>query len=353
MKNKTYLLLILLTMSLTSCLEEVQIPIRTESSKLVIEGGITNESPPYTVRLSYSGNQIYATDINLNLTVTGANVVIKDDTGDSTILRPSYYERGVYRTADPDFVGKVGKTYTIKINLKEGKTYLSKPEKLTTCPPLDSLYAVFEDIKNVSYPDGYQVYADFKDPANEKNYYRWSAYGYSRVGKARGGVFLDNRCDAGGFTSPPAFNFCWVPRYQTKIDLLTDVYFNGNQIRKKPVFFSPVYGSGKHLIEVSQYAISRDAYQFWKLYDEQSSRTGTIFDPLPAPIQGNVVNKDDPNDFALGYFEVAGVYRKRLIIFGRYDLSEIYLSAAPFLPVEGGCSLPFASCERPAGWSKE
>ena len=342
-----FLLLFMVVFGFTSCLEEVQIPTRLESAKLVVEGRITNEKPPYTVRLSYSGNQIYATDINLNLAVTGARVVIVDDMGDSTILRPSYDERGVYQTNDVNYVGKIGRTYTLKVLLREGKTYLSKPEKMTYCPPIDSIYAAYEDVINTTYPDGYQVYIDTKDPIEATNFYRWSAYGYSRVGKIGNNAFLDDLCDES------SLNVCWVPRYQFKIDIATDVYFNGNSIRRRPVFFSPVYTAGKHFVEVSQFSISRDAYQFWRLYDEQSTRTGTIFDPLPAPIQGNIVNKNDNDDYALGYFEVAGASRKRLVIFGQYNKSEIYLNAVKFIPPSGGCSLPFASCERPAGWTKE
>ena len=348
---KIYFSLIILLFILSSCLEEVQIPTRLESAKLVVEGRITNEKPPYTVRLSYSGNQIYATDINLNLAVTGARVVIVDDMGDSTVLRPSFTEKGIYRTSDPNYIGKIGRSYSLKIDLKDGESYQSKPEKLTYCPPIDSLYGIYEDIINTSYPDGYRVYLDFKDPADTKNFYRWSAYGYSRVSKIGAGGLLDDECSATNpFTGRGGFNVCWVPRYQTSIDLLSDVYFNGNIFRKKPVFYSPVYGTGQHLIEIIQYSISRDTYQFWKLYDEQSSRTGTIFDPLPAPIQGNIINKNEANEYALGYFEVTGIYRKKIIINGKYDRSEIYLNALNFIPPEGGCSLPFSSCDRPIGW---
>jgi Domain of unknown function (DUF4249) len=277
-----YLFIIL---TLTSCLEEVQIPTRLESAVLVVDGGITNGEPPYTVRLSYSGNQIYATNINLNLAIVGAKVFIKDNLGDSTELVPSYLERGVYRSEDVSFVGKVGRSYSIVITLKGGKTFISKPEKMLYCPPIDSLYEVYTDIRNETMPDGYQVFLNTKDPVDAQNYYRWTAYGYSRVGKLCGeNNFCPNTCGGRGL----GFNFCWVPHYQTSINILSDVNVNGNAIRRLPVFFSPVYAIGKHLIEVSQYSFTREAYQFWKLYQEQSTRTGSIFDPLPAPIQGNV-----------------------------------------------------------------
>ena len=330
--------LVMVIFGLTSCLEEVQIPIRPESALLVVDGGITNELPPYRVRLSYSGNQINATDINLNLTVQGATVVIKDNLGDSTILFPSVYERGVYQSEDPNFVGKVGRSYAIQIKLKEGKTFVSTPEKLTYCPPIDSLIAVYQDVRNDSYPDGYQVYLDTRDPAETQNYYRWNAYGYSRCGSICGNGFCG------------AASFLWSPRYQPKINILSDVYVNGNPIRQRPVFFSPVYAPGKHFIEVAQFAISREAFQFWRLYDEQATRTGTIFDPLPAPIQGNVYNVNNLNEYALGYFGVSGTSRKRLIIYGRYDESAIFLNAYPFIP--SSCD-PNATRDRPEGWPKD
>jgi hypothetical protein len=87
MKTIVNILLGGISICLTSCLEEVQIPLRIESSVLVVDGGITNQSPPYSVRLSYSGNQDNSNDINQNLAVSGARVVLKSDTGDLPITK--------------------------------------------------------------------------------------------------------------------------------------------------------------------------------------------------------------------------------------------------------------------------
>jgi Domain of unknown function (DUF4249) len=338
---KTYSYLFLLLIFSVSCVEEVQIPFRSETVKLIVEGGITNDKPPYVIKLSYSGNLIRTNYLNLNLAVSGAKVTVTDDLGESVEFEQALSERGVYRSIDDSYIGKVGRSYTLKITLKDGRTYQSKPSKMLACPPIDSLYASYEDIVNVSVPDGFQVYLDTKDPINTQNYYRWYAYSYSRSGKLCGQRF----CDIG---------FCWVPRFQTRIDIESDALINGNPIRKRPVFFSPVYATGKHFVEVAQFSINREAYQFWKLYREQTDRTGTIIDPLPAPIQGNVSNINDPLDYALGYFEVAGVSRKRLIIYGRYNESEILLSAYNFiLQGVGTCSVLGASEARPDGWPKD
>jgi Domain of unknown function (DUF4249) len=336
---KKYYFYFLVFTTCFSCIEEAQIPFRSEVIQLVVDGGITNDSPPYTIRLTYSGNLKTANFVNLNLAVSGAKVIVTDDLGKSVEFKPSPYERGVYRSIDDDYVGQVGRTYSLSVALKDGRKYISIPQKMPPCPAIDSLYEEYQDIVNVSSPDGYQVFLDTKDPKETQNYYRWSAYGYSLVG----GICGNGLCDV----------FCWVPRFQTKINTLSDNFVNGNPIKKRPVFFSPVYGVGKHFVEVTQFAISREAYQFWRLYDEQSSRTGTIFDPLPAPIQGNIVNANDPNDIALGYFGVSGISRKRLIIYGQYDRTAIFINARNFLPKGGGCSLPFGSLDRPDGWPRD
>jgi hypothetical protein len=336
---KTYSYLFLLLIFSVSCVEEVQIPFRSETVKLIVEGGITNDKPPYVIKLSYSGNLVRTNYLNLNLAVSGAKVTVTDDLGESVEFEQALSERGVYRSIDDSYIGKVGRSYTLKIVLKEGRVFQSNPSKMLACPPIDSLYASYEDIVNVSVPDGFQVYLDTKDPVNTQNYYRWYAYGYSRIGAVCGYQLCEDAC--------------WVPRFQENVNIESDVLINGKPIRKRPVFFSPVYHVGKHFIEVSQFSISRDAFQFWKLYQEQSSRTGTIIDPLPAPIQGNIFNINDPLDFALGYFEVAGISRQRLIIYGRYNRFEIFANAADFIPKNGGCSILGASEARPDGWPKD
>jgi hypothetical protein len=67
-----------------------------------------------------------------------------------------------------------------------------------------------------------------------------------------------------------------------------------------------------HLVEVSQYSLTREAYRFWERYEEQRIRTGSILDPLPEPIEGNVYNVNDQNDIALGYFSASSVTTKRI-----------------------------------------
>ena len=65
---------------------------------------------------------------------------------------------------------------------------------------------------------------------------------------------------------------------------------------------------------MQQYALTQAAYQYWTLFEQQRTRTGSLFDPQPASIEGNVRLQSDTTTLALGYFGASAVSRRRLII---------------------------------------
>jgi hypothetical protein len=135
---RTYCLLLFI-MLFTSCVRRINPPIREGAPALVVEGMITTDSTPYVVKLSYTGNFTNANvaiDSNQNF-INDARVVIKDDAGDSALC--FLISPGTYQTTDSNFVGMIGRSYTLDIYLSSGKTYVSTPEKINTVPPIDSV----------------------------------------------------------------------------------------------------------------------------------------------------------------------------------------------------------------------
>jgi hypothetical protein len=288
-----------------SCVEEVKLPVRSETPQLVVEGMITNERRPYTVKLTYSG-PFQTRERSPELYVNDAIVTISDDLGKTVGL--SAIGQGIYQTNDTSYVGVVGRSYTLTLEMPEGKKYVSQPEKMMPVALIDSLTFEFYDnnVNATNKLNGYKVYVDTQDPAQTGNYYRWVGYGYSRVHST--GI----PCSLG---SPNICNdYCWQPNSNYDVHILSDAAVNGNRIRKQYVYYSPIFTTGPHLVEVSQLSMTREAYQFWRLYQEQQTRVGSILDPLPAPIIGNVANADDPNELALGYFGASAIARKRMTI---------------------------------------
>src|ERR1700730_1139519 len=115
-------------LSCVSCITKIEVPVRQTTPYLVVEGTISTDAPPYTVKLSYSGkfsNTYQASRDTQQLFISDAKVIIKDDLGDSTLL--TWISDGTYQSSDSNFIGMVGRTYTLQIHLSNGKTYISKP----------------------------------------------------------------------------------------------------------------------------------------------------------------------------------------------------------------------------------
>ncbi|MCU0353389.1 MAG: DUF4249 domain-containing protein, partial [Cytophagales bacterium] len=176
-KTKVLSLVCLAVLLLNSCIDEVQLPIRNETPKLVVEGMITNEPGPYRVRLTYSGEFLSAGELPPELSVSNAEVFISDDVGNRTRLL-SLRNPGFYETTDSSFVGRVGRSYTLSVRLPDGRRYVSKPEKMLPVPPIDTVYAEFVTINNPGRNYAYDIYIDTRDAPNTRDYYRWTAYSY-------------------------------------------------------------------------------------------------------------------------------------------------------------------------------
>ncbi len=337
----------------TACIKQIPPPIQRSSPRLVVEGMITNDTTPYFVSLSYSGqftNAFLSVDSS-RILISDAEVIIRDDTGDSSMLQ--LVSPGLYRSSPGLFLGTIGRSYILEIHLSDGKVYVSHPESIRPVPPIDSLSVVYEGSLNVEVsPTRMIIATNTSDPAQQKNFYRWTASGYAPR-KSWG-----TPCSP---FDPPCLNpymcncnaLCEQLTVDHGINILSDQLIDGNSFHRT-VYYSPVYWFGKHYIEVKQYSLSPEIYGFWKKYQEQTERTGSNLDPLPAPLIGNIHNVSDSNDLALGYFQASAVAKKRLVIFPQmlqqYLLESI---AGQYIP-EGDChsvvpnSLP--NYEAPDGW---
>ncbi len=79
-----------------------------------MEGSVTTDSVPYTVKLSYSG-PFTITEIPDEYIEKNANVTVTDDLGNATKL--VYSDQGIYQTTDSGYIGKVGRSYSVIVEL--------------------------------------------------------------------------------------------------------------------------------------------------------------------------------------------------------------------------------------------
>jgi hypothetical protein len=342
-----YRLCVILLSSLlvSACIDRVELLIRSEEPRLVIDGQITNEAPPYRVRLTYTGKYGGVNGQNPdNQYVNGAQVSLADDQG--RLTRFVSTGQGIYQTTDFGFRGQVGRTYSLTVVLSNGKRYATKPERMPAVPAIDSISAKLIKTGNFATPYAFSYGANTQDPATEKNYYRWTGYG------------ITNRLSVGvpcSLGSPAlCFNRCWTTVSNDAVNIYSDEAINGNPIRGRQIVQVPIYTIGPQLAEIQQYGITQTNYQFWKLYQQQNARTGSIFDPLPAPVTGNLLNTNDPADIARGYFAVTSITRRRIRV-DNYD-APFYGALTSFIASQilppGDCRNTYGPVPvtEPAGW---
>jgi Domain of unknown function (DUF4249) len=335
------------------CVRRIDPPIRSGTSLLVVEGLITTDSTPYTVKLSYTGNFTNAStavDSNQNF-VNDAKVFIKDNAGDSSVC--NLISPGTYQSNDSSFVGIVGWTYTLEIYLSNGKVYRSSPETIIEVPPIDSLSLFFDStyITDVR-PNQFIISTHLRDPANTANYYRWTSSGYfSR--KSWGGTCGFNWGPCGDPFSCNCHAQCKQSFQSDQIVVQSDQFVNGQEIIE-PVCYVPIYWFGDDFIEISQYSLSETAYGFWSQYLDQTNRTGSVLDPLPASLLGNVVNIADSTDIALGLFAASDVKKRKLKIVP-YNFQEYWLESIAVEFIQpGDCQVVYPGAlpddTDPSGW---
>ena len=159
----TILLVVLLASGFYSCQKVVSVDLNQSNPQIVIVGLVADQGGTDSVLVNMTGDYFTPT---LNFpAVTGANVVISDNVGNTDTLKEA--DAGVYYSPDPR--GVPGRTYTMNV-IVNGTVYdavSSMPQKVG----IDSFYAVKSN-GPFGRRSGYQFYVRFKDPPQLGNYYR-------------------------------------------------------------------------------------------------------------------------------------------------------------------------------------
>jgi hypothetical protein len=300
-----------------ACIDPFKVDVPEGQQLLTVEGIIHNGPGPHAISITRSAT--YGSIFEgLIRPVTGATVVIRDSEGRITFLEERENSRGNYFTP-AGFRAEIGKYYTLQIRTVEGKVYSSLPERVESVPPIENIA-----LKTVTIPvegeiiprSGVQLISEINDPADQKNFYFWRLSPVVHVLEARPDLFVNRE------TRAPAPKDCCVTCFRTEstgnqsLFIAQDDNFNGLTTRIPAGFIEDngLRFVSKLRVDLKQYAISQEAYRFLRLVKQQAEISGSIFDPPPATIRGNMISLDDPDEVVLGYFMAAGESSKRIYI---------------------------------------
>ncbi len=284
----------------------------TKTGILIVEGFINSGQGATIIRLSRS------TDLQ-NLTFNpepNAQVSVEGDNGGVFALLNN--SNGEYRI--DQLVLDNSAKYRLHITTPDGKEYASDFAAVKYTPAIDSITWQMEN-------NGVRIYTNSRDPQNAAKYYQWkfeemweihsafqTSLDYVRNPTTNAVTALVSRNPDG---SPDTTLFrCWRNANSTSIILGSTEKLTSDVVYLPVQYIEP--GSEKlsvlYSINLKQYAISQDNYLFLQKMKKNTEQLGTIFDPQPSEISGNIHCLTDPSELVVGFVEATQEQTKRIFI---------------------------------------
>jgi hypothetical protein len=243
-------------------------------------------------------------DTTLNDPEQRAQVVIESAAGGRWTLPE--ISPGTYRAINNI---PVNSDYRLRITATNGKTYETPFMKPVNTPPIDSL--------TWDEPYDINVYVHAFDPTNTTKYYRWEyaetweyrSY-YEAFMRFDGNYFLERQPDEMVYS-------CF--RYASSNTILLN---NTTALAEDRISYQLLKNipngdervSQRYSILVRQYGLTKEAYEFWNILKKNTELTGSLFDPQPSQLPGNLVCVTTPGEKVIGYVCAGKQQLKRLFI---------------------------------------
>ncbi|RYY19332.1 MAG: DUF4249 domain-containing protein [Cytophagaceae bacterium] len=311
-----------LLLSLGGCIDKYQPAVTAAPQSYFVVDGLLNLRGVTTVRLSRT-RSLTATTAPVE---TKATVTIQDEAGTRYPLTEQ--APGTYTSAALTL--DASRRYQLRLRTAAGREYASDLVAGKLTPPIDRLHWAVER-------NGVQLYADAHDATNNTHYYRWtyqetwrfSTPYYSEFEYVNGAMRrrTDNIQD------------CWRTEASTNIVLFSTQRLSQDVVASFPLVLHPSNSPHfriKYSILVQQYAQSAEEYAYWEKLRKNTETLGTLFDPLPTQLTGNVHGLTDASELVVGYVGASSMSEKRLFI----DRSEFAASTAFLTGYENQCETP-------------
>jgi hypothetical protein len=313
MKRYVYII-IAVAVSVITC-KQVYSPPETNINNnwLVVEGTINTGNDSTIFKLSRTVKLTAATSLKPELNAT---LTIESNANNTYPLTQK--GNGVYFA--PPLNLDPNKQYRLRIRTTDNKQYLSDFVETKATPPIDALTWKADDAS-------LKIYNSTHDPNNKARYYKWDfseTYEFHSFFSSR---FVSNGVDIVS-RDPVAQNIgtCWKTVESTSIGLASTVKLsqdvvNDNLLTTIPSSLEKV--SYKYSILLKQYALTKDAFEFWERLKKNTEQVGSIFDAQPSALQSNIHNLTTPAEPVIGYVSACNIATKRIFI-SIVDLPRVY-----------------------------
>lgn len=331
MKNKLTYSLVVFSISLVSCVDEIEFETETFEDALVVEASITNEEKVHEIKLS----RTYRFEDDGPTPETNAMVKLISSSGDILFEET---EAGKYASVQA-FKAMPSINYVLQIETENGRSYTSNETKLTQSTQIDDLYAVRET--NDDGVNGMSIYVDTFDPTGNSIYYR---YEYDETYKIIAPLWVDKDLIVVADDWPDCFVEL-VPRPYTRVCYNTVSSIDNIQgstaelsedkltrFLVREISSENYILSWRYSILIRQYVQSQEAFTYFETLGDLAGDGSLFSQNQPGFISSNIRSESNSEEKVLGFFEVSSVSSKR--IFFNY---EDYYPNEPQPPYASAC----------------
>lgn len=287
------------------CKERFDPKIPSSQSNYLVVEGVINAQGVTTIKLSRT---VPLKDSSRIKPETNALVTITGEDNSTYNVRAS--GNGTYTS---DALGlNSNQKYRLHIKTSSGGEYLSDYVAVRQTPAIDSINWKVEN-------GGVQIYINTHDPKNNTRYYKWdyeetweihSAYGNYYEYKEP--VVVPRNTD-----EIAKLFYCWQSEKSTKILTGSSVQLSNDVINLAPITVVPLPSeklSVRYSILIKQYSLDREAYQFYQMMKSNTEALGSVFDPMPSEITGNIKCVSNRLEKVVGYITASTVDQQRIFI---------------------------------------
>lgn len=336
--------------------------VNSNKVELVVDGLITNAAENYSVYLCYANPY---NSSSAPVPATNCKLTITDDLGN--IFNVGEVGNGYYQTTPSQFVGQVGRTYTLYINSADGTKYKSAGQLMEQVLPIDSIYGQIitkeyqvyagDGSTYNEYESGINSYVNIHKPANNLTDFNFIN---TILVESLSTKQVNDTVISGKDTSIELVNkttYWW--NYQNLDDVANIASSNPltgtSNIVDHPLSFFPTdvkdyYVSGNQtlynfVLNTKEMAINSDTYNFYNLMDEQLNSGDELFDPVAQQVVGNMTCTSDAGATVLGKFEASSYTNYSYIVTIRNN--QVNYSSTPYI---GNISHNGDSTAQPSFW---
>lgn len=318
---RLYIILFAFIVISSSCKEPFGPKTDTANSPLVVDGLITDEAKPYTIRL-YMADQFQSEQGRKN--ETNADVTVSDDLGHTYKFTET--SAGVYVSNPSVFVGQPGRTYTLSVNTSDNNVFHSNPQLLlpnnfnvNTYAELASQDQMVDDGNGNAHKElveGVNLLVDVQNSTDTVPHFRFDHSTYTEcsytiiISQLKRYVYyawnlksdndLVNISDGQYQTSMndiKKHKICFLPSSES-IEVV-----NPDSVEIDPPSFTAYISL--NIIKVTQYRINNETYKFNKDVNTLLAAQNKTFDPTAFQIKGNMYCDSNPQKLVLGFFEAS------------------------------------------------